>query len=187
MTRQGVFTSPRRDAKWLDVARKKTGHGEVDAMRMLEGALEPLESDARGRVLRWAHERFGASMPTPPVSGRPQASAATSPSTMGETPQDAGEFYAQADPQTEPERALVVAYWVQEIRAEGQFEAQAVNTQLKQLGHGVSNITRALDNLKDRKPQLVIQIQKSGKAKQARKRYKVTAAGKAEVKRMLDE
>jgi DNA-binding PadR family transcriptional regulator len=49
----------------------------------------------------------------------------------------------------------------------------------------VSNITRARDGLKARQPQLVIQVQKSGKSKQARKRYKVTSAGKTEVRRML--
>jgi hypothetical protein len=171
------------------MAKAKSAHGEVDAMRMVEDALEPLETDARGRVLRWAFERFGAPMPSSfGRGGATSASRTTPPAPAGgssDAPQDAGEFYAQADPQTEPERALVVAYWVQEIRGDGEFEAQTVNTQLKHLGHGVSNITRALDDLKARKPQLVIQIQKSGKSRQARKRYKVTSAGKAEVQRML--
>jgi DNA-binding PadR family transcriptional regulator len=96
-----------------------------------------------------------------------------------------GDFYARSTATTEQERALIVAYWVQEIRGDGEFDAQSVNSELKHLGHGVSNITRALDDLKARKPQLVIQTQKSGKSKQARKVYKVTAAGKTEVMRLL--
>lgn len=169
------------------MAKKAIGHGEVAAMGMVEQALEPLEPDARARVLRWAAERYGAAL-APPSSRNLTASHARGmgqAGTPGDTPQDAGEFYAEANPQTEPERALVVAYWVQEVRGDAEFEAQTVNTQLKHLGHGVSNITRALDDLKARRPQLVIQIQKSGKSKQARKRYKVTSAGKAEVQRML--
>src|SRR5947208_2998462 len=137
------------------MAKTKSGHGEVDAMRMVEEALEPLEADARGRVLRWAFERFGAPLPASPARGAATGAFRTAASTVstGDAPQDAGEFYAQADPQTEPDRALVVAYWVQEIRGDAEFEAQTVNTQLKHLGHGVSNITRALDDLKARKPQ----------------------------------
>src|SRR6266508_1351893 len=164
------------------MARAK--HDEVEAMRQVSAALDPLASDERGRVLRWAAERFALPLGVVGDSrhGSRQQPAKQAP---GEAPQEPGEFYAQAAPETEPDRALVVAYWVQEVQGDGEFEAQTVNTQLKHLGHGVSNITRALDDLKARKPQFVIQIQKSGKSKQARKRYKVTAAGKAEVRRML--
>jgi hypothetical protein len=164
------------------MAKRKAGHDEVDAIRQVSLALDPLGPEERGRVLRWAAERFGTSLPQGNHSRQKERIREDIP---GEEPQDAGEFYAQATPATEPERALVVAYWVQEVKGDGEFDAQSVNTQLKQLGHGVSNITRALDDLKRRKPQLVIQIQKSGKSKQARKRYKVTAAGKTEVGRML--
>ena len=86
---------------------------------------------------------------------------------------------------TEPERSLVVAYWSQRLRVTITSKHWAVNKELKHLGHGVSNITRALDDLKGRKPQLVIQTQKSGKSKQARKLYKVTGAGKQEVAKWL--
>lgn len=160
-------------------------HDEVDAMRQVSAALEPLAPDQQGRVLRWAAERFA--LPLAPAGDGRQGThqERTVNGGGGEQPQDPGEFYAQATPESEPERALVIAYWVQEVRGDGEFDAQSVNTQLKHLGHGVSNITRALDELKARRPQLVIQVQKSGKSKQARKRYKVTSAGKTEVKRML--
>jgi DNA-binding PadR family transcriptional regulator len=64
-------------------------------------------------------------------------------------------------------------------------EAQRVNTELKQLGHGVSNITRAFDALKSQKPALIMQTRKEGTSKQARKKYKVTTEGKKAVERML--
>lgn len=165
--------------------KAKSKHDEVDAMRQVSAALEPLAPDQQGRVLRWAAERFA--LPLPPAGDGRQGSRQerTVIGGGGEQPQDPGEFYAKAAPESEPERALVIAYWVQEVRGDGEFEAQTVNTQLKHLGHRVSNITRALDNLKARKPQLVIQVQKSGTSKQARKRYKVTSAGKTEVSRML--
>ena len=165
--------------------RAKSTHDEVDAMRQVSAALEALAPDQQGRVLRWAAERFA--LPLPPTGDGRQVIRQERPveSDGREQSEDPGEFYAKAAPESEPERALVIAYWVQEVRGEGEFEAQTVNTQLKHLGHGVSNITRALDDLKARKPQLVIQVQKSGKSKQARKRYKVTSAGKTQVTRML--
>jgi hypothetical protein len=67
---------------------------------------------------------------------------------------------------------------------EQDFEAQRVNTLLKHLGLGVGNITRSLESLKSRKPQHVVQLRKSGTARQARKRYKVTAAGRDFVREL---
>jgi hypothetical protein len=165
---------------------KKAVHGEVPAMGVLESVLEPLGPDERGRVLRWAAERFG--VPTLPGSAEKQQKTrltGTEEAGAPDLPDDVGEFFAQASPTSESLRALALAYWVQERQGKGEFDSQSVNDQLKHLGHGVSNITRALDDLKRRRPQLVIQIEKKGKTKQARKKYKVTAAGKTEVERMV--
>jgi hypothetical protein len=157
---------------------KNSAHDEVTAIGMVKNALEPLAADERLRVLRWAGERYGA-----PVSVSPRPGF-TVVEPVGTEADDPSEFYAQASPETDAERALVIAYWVQEVEKKGEFDSQTVNTKLKNLGHGVGNITRAIDDLKGRKPQLVIQIEKSGKSQQARKRFKVTGAGKAEVQRM---
>jgi hypothetical protein len=64
-------------------------------------------------------------------------------------------------------------------------EAQAVNTRLKDLGHGVGNITRAFEALKDEKPALIVQTKKEGSTQQARKKFRVTAEGKKKVEGML--
>lgn len=154
-------------------------------MAAVENALEPLAPDARGRVLRWAAERFGATFPQVSKAGQEGQPGHKKGSEAPAEPTEIGEFYAQANPATQTQQALVVSYWVQEGKGNGEFDSQTVNTHLKHLGHGVSNITRALDELMKQKPQPIIQIQKAGKSKQARKRYKVTAAGKAEVKRLL--
>ena len=70
---------------------------------------------------------------------------------------------------------------------EGQveFTAQLVNSKLKDLGYGVSNITDAFTTLMKRRPSLVMQTAKQGKSRQARKRYKLTRAGQDEVERMI--
>jgi hypothetical protein len=155
---------------------------EIKAMTRLAEALADLGEGARGRVLRWAVEHFGVSVGVIRVSRKPgeetELAAAWNDAELGE-------LFAAADPQTEADRALVVGYWFQFVQGGADFASMSVNSSLKHLGHGVQNITRALDQLKRRKPQLVIQLRKSGTAKQARKKYKLTAAGRAAVEAML--
>jgi len=80
---------------------------------------------------------------------------------------------------------LVVAYWKQAIEGAESFEAFPVSKELKHMGHGVANITRALDVLIKSSPKLVLQVAKSGKSQQARKRYKVTREGIRRVQGMV--
>ncbi|HHI78551.1 MAG TPA: hypothetical protein ENK02_01075 [Planctomycetes bacterium] len=161
--------------------------GEIQAMSVIEGALEPLEEDVRRRVLRWAAERFGvvlAPEPSPRGGARsPQQETDTSGGT--EEYEALADLYAAAAPKTEADRALVAGYWFQYVQGESELEGARVNKELKQLGHGVANITRAFDGLKAKTPALVMQTRKSGSTKQARKKYKLTNAGKQEVERML--
>jgi hypothetical protein len=93
--------------------------------------------------------------------------------------------FAAASPENDTDRALVGAYWFQVIKGQADIDSQEVNSELKHLGHGVGNITRAFDHLMAAKPQLVIQTRKSGKAKQARKKYRVTEAGIARVNQLM--
>jgi hypothetical protein len=80
----------------------------------------------------------------------------------------------------------VAAFWIQERTNQGaDFTAFEANKALRDLGYGVANITSALDDLIEVRPQLVIQLAKAGTSKQARKRYKVTGAGVKKVQELL--
>lgn len=61
-----------------------------------------------------------------------------------------------------------------------------MNTALNNLGHKLANVTVSLSVLIEAKPQLVLQLRKSGKSKQARKTYKLSVAGIDRVKEMID-
>lgn len=161
-----------------------SGNPEIMAMAAIANMLDGLEEDAQSRVLRWAVDRYRVSVGlvrTGTASGSGGASAETGEPAHTEL----AELFATADPQTDADKALIGAYWTQFVQGEVDFDAQSVNTKLKHLGHGVGNITRALDTLKDRRPQLIVQLRKSGTSKQARKKYKVTTAGKSAVEAML--
>lgn len=75
------------------------------------------------------------------------------------------------------EKAIVMGYWFQICSGQPDFGAQEVNTHLKHLGFHVKNITDAFTTAMSRRPALVIQMQKSGNSRQARKTYKLTHAG----------
>jgi hypothetical protein len=148
-------------------------------MGTIQAALQDLDDDARSRVLAWATDRFDAK-PHETVESRD-----------GQT-QTAGRFAEVADlieaarPTTGPERAIAVAYWLQEFQGRsGGWTGAEVNDALRNLGHGLANVTKTLSSQMARRPQLVMQVGKSGRSRQARKTYKLTTAGVAAAQEMI--
>jgi hypothetical protein len=169
---------------------------EIDAMSALATALADLEEDARGRVLRWAAERYGVilNISTGSRHGGGAASDQGGPGaevTDEEIAEEApvyehfADLFAKAQPKTDPDKALVAAYWLQAIQGQNTWQSAALQKELKNLGHAVANITESLSRNMDKKPQRIVQLQKSGSSKQARKTYKVTHEGLVYVQGML--
>ena len=161
---------------------------ELAAMSVITGALEQFEEGeeaAVARIIQWAAARYGV---TNIVS---LAAVSAGSGTGNGRPGDGGEFedlvdlFHAASPRTDPERALVGGYWITVGESQVEFTAQLVNSKLKDLGHGVGNITDAFSSLIKRRPSLVMQTAKTGTSRQARKRYKLTRAGLDQVSRML--
>lgn len=162
---------------------------ELDAMKCVAEALEPLDDTSRSRVIRWAADRYEVKL-----SGTVAKRSASSSPFMADEEQhtesttafdSAAELLAAAGAKTDTDKALVIGYWFQEVLNQSDLESQAINTELKHIGHGVGNITRALGNLMNQKPQLAIQLRKAGSSRQARKKYKLTAEGVKKVASMI--
>lgn len=161
---------------------------ELKALTKITEALTDLDEDQRRNVLLYVGSRYGEPVHRASfVPGKGSAAAGTPELPNPEEYSDIGDLFDVTDPQTEAERVLVGAYWVQIVEGQDDFESFQVNKHLKNLGHPVSNITRALDSMMTQSPRLVIQTQKSGKSKQSRKRYKVTREGMKRVGSMLIE
>lgn len=167
---------------------------EVEAIAQLEVTLGTLDDVVRVRVLRWALERFGLhdlSSAKPQDKQVPNEGEGNRNSGEARSSVDLAqfgtlsEFYAIVSPSTAAETVLVAGYWFQFREGLEHLEAHRINSELKHLGHKVGNITRAFDSLISQKPQLVVQIKKEGKTKQARKKYKLTNSGKLSVEAML--
>jgi len=173
------------------------GDPEIDAMSAVASALAELDEDAQGRVLRWAVERYGVTMPMDRRRGAGTdgeaaedyegAADVTEQQITNEAPtyEHFAEVFAAASPRTNEDKALVAAYWVQVHQGHATWASRLLNAELKHLGHSIPNITEALSSNMRKKPQRVIQLRKSGSAKQANKTYKVTNEGLVYVQGML--
>lgn len=164
---------------------------EFAAMQAVFSALNPLDEGARQRVVAYVSSRLGLAMAADrkPQNGKRDVmdvaehddtdDEEVSGQTKGPAPtfEHLAEVFDAVDPQTDRDRALVAAYWLQSSTGASSVDGFSINKELKHLGHGLGNVTRAIDGLKATKPALMIQLKKSGKSQQARKEYKVTAAG----------
>lgn len=158
---------------------------EIGAMSKISSALDDLDSDARIRVLHWAIGHYGVSNSKPSTfQSHGMMSNVTLPSKGGQYATFA-ELFDAAQPVTEREKAMVAAYWLQFCESSENFQSQSLNDLLKNLGHGIGNITEALNQLKNDRPALLLQLKKSGSSRQARKTYKLTLEGSKRVEAML--
>lgn len=163
---------------------------EFEAMHAVFAALEPLDAASRERVLMYIARRLQVAMdhqhsPRTGISGGGQLDRA--PASASEQQfSSLAELHEAARPVLSKDRVLVAAYWLQVYEGADSFVSFQVNKALKDLGHGVAHITREIDALRQQTPALVLQLKKSGTTRQARKTYKVTAAGISAIKAMID-
>jgi hypothetical protein len=171
---------------------------EIEAMSQVVAALGSagLDDDARVRVLRWAAERYGVSI-AQTVSVRPGTSTADglAEDKTSRVPEvrdmsepvyeDFVDLFDAADPKSDVDKALTAAYWLQVVSKQPSWQSLRVNNLLKDMGHGVGNVTSALKSAQERKPALVRQVAKSGRTAQSWKTYKLTTSGVSHVRRML--
>jgi hypothetical protein len=165
---------------------------EISAMTKMAEALEDLEPAARSRVLRWAADKYEVALAAAKnlKSGidseiESEDETATGNDEQVQEHETFAELFSEADPSTSAEKVLVAGYWHQEILGQSDITSAALNKDLKDLGHGITGINEKFDSLMGTKPQLAIQLKKSGSAKQARKKYKITKAGITKVNEML--
>ena len=167
---------------------------ELRVVQTMHDALEPLDDAARKRVLMYIVSLMGIDAHT--VAGRaPEADKdgdvaagkdGADEATNGS--RDFGDFaelYAAANPTSNGEKALVAGYWLQVCNGAESFTGAGANKELTHLGHKVTSITHAIDTMKSKKPQLILQRKKSGTSRQARKLYKVSHEGTKRVEEMV--
>ena len=94
---------------------------ETQAMTKIIEAFENLDDPARGRVLRWAADRFQLSVRATPQNNVVAANAQGASESGSFT--DLAGLYDAANAQTQAEKALVVGYWIQAINGSEDWES----------------------------------------------------------------
>ena len=162
---------------------------EIAAMSAIVDALENLDAEARARVLHWAGAKYSVKVSSAAVEQNiedlremPENDSDQDKPSEFETFAD---LYSESSPAKDPEKVLVAAYWHQVIKGKKELTSAQLNKDLANLGHKITNINVKFNVLIGSKPQLALQIKKSGSTKQARKKYKLTQAGIAKVQGML--
>lgn len=166
---------------------------ELQAMTTISTAFRDLDHAARDRVLIWIEGRFGSGVAKtgPTAYGARSSKSVSSHTTSGASKPDTSSFQHAAElfdavrPKGDMDKALTLAYWFQVCKAAGTFGSRVVNDELKAIGHGVSNITRAIDGLCEQRPALAMQLEKSGKSQQSQKKFKLTHEGIKRVELLL--
>ncbi len=165
--------------------------GEFEAIKNIYLALEPLDDDARSRVVNYIISRLDIAIESGPddvieTADELDTSIVEEQAKAPQYPSFA-ELFEAAQPKSNADKALVAGYWLQVCQGQADFDGFNANRELKHLGEGIPNITIAINALKAQKPALVLQIKKSGKSQQARKIYKVTSAGIKMVEAMIKQ
>ena len=166
---------------------------EIEAMTSVAESLAALDDEARSRVLRWAADKFGVGLPRARQNGRQDgmSSVGANNSDQGldedDVPDDNSaaqgnykhfaELFSAVDPKNEMEKAMTAAYWIQVIQGKSEWQSQSLNKELKDLGHYISTINKALTAGIEKRPALVLQLKKSGATRQGRKTYKLSGEG----------
>lgn len=159
---------------------------EMEAMQLVHKALAELHQEGRQRVINYIVSLFKLDTVIADPEEPTRSADTSSNSPAAPTFDSLADLYDAASPGTNAEKALVVGVWLQENLGNDSFSSQTVNSELKHLGHGVANITAALEQLKEMKPAHIQQLRKSGSSQQARKTYKVTLAGVRAVSAMIE-
>lgn len=161
---------------------------EIDAMSDVQEILGGLEDDAAKRVVRWAADKYGVSVGSEAGSSRGsrRGGEQSAPATVHDF-ETFAEFFHAAGPETEADKVLVTGYWFHEREGKDELTSRTINDRLKDLGYPISNITREVRRLMNKKPALAVQLRKKGSSRQAHKVYKLTHAGRKQVEQMLGE
>jgi hypothetical protein len=168
---------------------------EFSAIQTIYKALEPLDGEARTRVLAYIAARLEIGPPTPGHTfARLQSKGADEQAQEQLVQEEAkapkyasvAELFDAAAPNTNAEKALVAGYWLQVCGGADNFDGFSVNRELKNLGHGLGNVTNAIEGLRNHQPALALQLAKAGKSQQARKTYKLTVPGIKAVEAMIN-
>lgn len=171
------------------MAKEHSTDSELTVMAECHKKMKHLTDEEKARVLDWLAKKFDIASTTL-FQKKTQSSNASGGGESGNSLVDftsLPDVFAVANVKTDQEKVLLASSYLQLKNGGADLTGREINQALKPLGQGVSNITNTITALMARKPKLMIQTHKSGKSRQAQKKYKVTTEGLAAAKKFLSE
>lgn len=138
--------------------------------------------------------------PTPPMSPTPTVppseltmeSESTRPGTMYAEKKIFADFdsienlFLRVNTKKVSHRILLVAAYLQEKGNLDEVSSLDINSHLKKLGYGVSNITTLINGLLKKTPPQIVVTKKEGGTKQSRRKFRVTEKGFKDAKGFIN-
>lgn len=184
---------------------------EIEAMGVIETALEGLDDDARARVLNWAGDRYSVVPAAPKLRREAIRSTRSFDSEVDElhseedgdledaAKEDGGrgaepapqvgfahfaELFDHCSPDTDKQKFLVAAFWLQINLGKPSFNNTQINALLREQGHPIKRVNDVAEKLRQDRPVPLNQIAK-GKTMQAKKVLKLSVIGVRLVEQMI--
>ena len=183
------------------------GDPELAVMARSYDIIKDLGMEERKRVIQWLTNKLGVeSGNTPqavlpisfgyPSMGQANGSHAlenaetTTVLSSNETSTDLGAYSVQGlfdriKMKTDVARVLLVAAYLQDKDPATELGSRPINKELKKIGHGIKNITQAINSLLKKDPELLVMTRKTTSSQQGKKKYHVTDLGMRKTREAL--
>ncbi len=169
---------------------------EIGAMNEVLEAFKYLRDGERRRVVDWINARFKLDEPFVPgqilveTLERPPKPTRLKPGPKKKTETDGKpkekdvtdydtvmDLFAEATAKKVSSKILLMAAYLQEKLNIKEISSFDINSRLKRIHHGVTNISSSINGLLNRDPKLMDVIDTPGSGKGSRRKFKVTEEG----------
>lgn len=187
------------------------GDPELAVMARSYDIIKDLGIEERKRVIQWLTSKLGIeantlaqpmvpfpiNYPTGSASSNQMDNGSTASTgtntgiTLSEnTATDLSAFSVQGlfdriKMKTDVARVLLVAAYLQDKDPSTELGSRPINKELKKIGHGIKNITQAINSLLKKDPELLVMTRKTTNSQQGKKKYQVTDLGMQKTREAL--
>jgi len=171
---------------------------EISAMNDVLEAFKYLDNGERKRIVDWLTARFKLDEPfvpgqtavetieRPPIPRPTRLKPGPKKKTEADGPplekdvthyDTVMDLFAEANAKKVSSKILLMAAYLQEKLNIKEISSFDINSRLKRIRHGVTNISSSINGLLNRDPKLMDVIEKPGSGKGSRRKFKVTDEG----------
>ncbi len=95
------------------------------------------------------------------------------------------DLFAESKVSKASSKILLMAAFLQEKQGFKEVSSYDINFRLRRIGHGIQNISSAINTVLKKKPALMIEVDKNSSERQSRRRLKVTPEGIKAARKLL--